>query len=64
MWNPLSQQVSKNLVVAIPAAMILGFLAGLAGDMGWLKSLIVPFTFLSGLPDDGDAQYPRGVLRR
>lgn len=49
MWN-LLQQVSKNLVVAIPAAMILGFLAGLAGDMGWLKSLIVPFTFLMVYP--------------
>ena len=49
MWN-LLQRISKNLVVAIPAAMALGFLAGLAGDMGWLKSLIVPFTFLMVYP--------------
>ncbi|MDX9833996.1 MAG: bile acid:sodium symporter [Desulfobulbus sp.] len=49
MWN-LLRLMSKNLVVAIPVAMVLGFLVGLAGDMAWLKSLIVPFTFLMVYP--------------
>jgi ACR3 family arsenite efflux pump ArsB len=49
MWNIL-QTISKNLVTAIPAVMILGFLCGLLGDVSWLKGLIVPFTFLMVYP--------------
>lgn len=49
MWN-LLQTVSKNLVLAIPAVMILGFVGGLLGDVSWLKGLIVPFTFLMVYP--------------
>lgn len=49
MWKFL-QTISKNLVLAIPATMVLGFGCGLVGDMGWLKSLIMPFTFLMVYP--------------
>lgn len=49
MWNIL-QRISKNLVLAIPTAMLLGFGSGLVGDVGWLKNLIVPFTFLMVYP--------------
>jgi ACR3 family arsenite efflux pump ArsB len=36
--------------MAIPAMMAAGFLFGLATDAGWLKSLIIPFTFLMVYP--------------
>jgi arsenite transporter len=49
MWK-LLQTISKNLVLAIPTVMILGFVSGLLGDAAWLKSLIVPFTFLMVYP--------------
>ena len=49
MWKFL-QSISKNLVLAIPATMVLGFGSGLVGDMAWLKSLIMPFTFLMVYP--------------
>ena len=49
MWK-LLQTISKNLVMAIPAVMILGFVSGLMGDVAWLKGLIVPFTFLMVYP--------------
>ncbi len=49
MWKIL-QKISKNLVLAIPVVMILGFASGLLGDVGWLKNLIVPFTFLMVYP--------------
>ena len=49
MWN-LLMIISKNLVVAIPTVMVLGFIAGASGDMAWLKSLIIPFTFLMVYP--------------
>jgi ACR3 family arsenite efflux pump ArsB len=49
MWKIL-MMISKNLATAIPAVMTLGFVAGLLGDMAWLKSLIVPFTFLMVYP--------------
>ncbi len=42
--------ISKNLVVAIPATMILGFGCGLVMPVGWLKALIVPLTFLMVYP--------------
>lgn len=49
MWSVL-QRISKNLVLAIPAAMVLGFAWGLAADVSWMKSLILPFTFLMVYP--------------
>ncbi len=49
MWKFL-QTISKNPVLAIPATMALGFACGLVGDMAWLKSLIMPFTFLMVYP--------------
>jgi len=49
MWK-LLMLISKNLVLAIPTVMVLGFICGLAGNMGWLKNLIVPFTFLMVYP--------------
>lgn len=49
MWKSL-QFLTKNLILAIPTTMILGFICGVAGDMMWLKSFIVPFTFLMVYP--------------
>ncbi len=49
MWKYL-QKISKNLTVAIPVMMVAGFLAGVTTDMGWIKSLIIPFTFLMVYP--------------
>ncbi len=49
MWSIL-QKISKNLVLAIPTAMALGFGVGLATDASWMKSLILPFTFLMVYP--------------
>ena len=41
----------KQLIVAIPAMMLAGFLYGVvASDVSWLKSLITPFTFLMVYP--------------
>ncbi|MEN9478248.1 MAG: hypothetical protein RLZZ300_2389, partial [Pseudomonadota bacterium] len=42
--------LSKHLVRAIPAVMVAGFLFGLAVPAGWLKTLIVPLTFLMVYP--------------
>jgi len=42
--------LSKKLILAIPAAMALGFAYGVLADAGWLKSLIVPLTFLMVYP--------------
>ena len=49
MWKIL-QMISKNLVLAIPTVMVLGFASGLFGEVGWLKNLIMPFTFLMVYP--------------
>ncbi|WP_448873447.1 arsenic resistance protein [Desulfobulbus propionicus] len=49
MWK-LLMVISKNLVVAIPTVMVLGFAAGALGNMAWLKGLIIPFTFLMVYP--------------
>ncbi len=49
MWTIL-QKITKNLIVAIPIMMIAGFLFGMAFNPPWLKSLIVPFTFLMVYP--------------
>jgi ACR3 family arsenite efflux pump ArsB len=43
-------RITKNLIVAIPIAMLLGFAFGLIAPAGWLKSLIVPLTFLMVYP--------------
>jgi len=43
-------RLTRNLIVAIPVAMLLGFLFGLVSPTGWLKSLIVPLTFLMVYP--------------
>ena len=42
--------LSKNLILAIPVTMLLGFAFGLLASPGWLKSLIVPLTFLMVYP--------------
>lgn len=68
MWQLLSR-LNKNLVLAIPAMMAAGFAFGLAAETGFLKELIIPFTFLMVYPmmvtlklkkvlegDDGTAQ--------
>lgn len=49
MWNYLSK-INKNLVVAIPLMMTLGFIFGLYSEADFLKKLIVPFTFLMVYP--------------
>ncbi|AGW14362.1 arsenic resistance protein [Megalodesulfovibrio gigas] len=49
MWT-LLQRISKNLILAIPAMMLLGLAYGLVADARWLKSLIIPFTFLMVYP--------------
>ncbi len=49
MWSIL-QRISKNLIVAIPVMMVAGFVYGLTGPTAWLKSLILPFTFLMVYP--------------
>ena len=49
MWNIL-QKISKNLITAIPVTMLLGFVFGVSSDAGWLRNLIVPFTFLMVYP--------------
>jgi len=46
----LLQKISKNLVVAIPVMMVAGFVYGVSADTGWLKFMIVPFTFLMVYP--------------
>ena len=46
----LLQVITKNLIVAIPVMMAAGFLYGLYGPTAWLKSMIVPFTFLMVYP--------------
>lgn len=49
MWKAL-QKVSRNLIISIPLSMLLGFILGVSGDMSWMKSLIIPFTFLMVYP--------------
>ncbi|WP_319781131.1 bile acid:sodium symporter [Maridesulfovibrio sp.] len=49
MWIIL-QKITKNLIVAIPVMMVAGFVYGLFFDPVWLKSMIVPFTFLMVYP--------------
>jgi len=49
MWKFL-QQITKNLTVAIPVMMAAGFAYGISAETAWLKSMIVPFTFLMVYP--------------
>ncbi len=42
--------MTKNLLVAIPVAMLLGLLYGAVAPSDWLKHLIVPLTFLMVYP--------------
>lgn len=42
--------LSKNLVVTIPATMLLGFAFGMAVPTDWLKMLVIPLTFLMVYP--------------
>lgn len=43
-------RIQKNLVLAIPLTMLAGFAYGLLLPAAWLKSLIVPLTFLMVYP--------------
>lgn len=49
MWIVL-QKITKNLILAIPLVMLAGFAYGLLAETAWLKSMIVPFTFLMVYP--------------
>jgi len=49
MWKYLSI-INKNLVVAIPVMMFFGFIYGLNFQVGFLKHLILPFTFFMVFP--------------
>ncbi|THB77882.1 MAG: arsenic resistance protein [Desulfobacteraceae bacterium] len=49
MWRLLSN-ITKNLIIAIPAMMVAGFAFGLMVDATFLKSMIIPFTFLMVYP--------------
>lgn len=49
MWKLLSK-ITKNLIVAIPVMMLAGFIFGLVFHSEFLKSLIIPFTFLMVYP--------------
>lgn len=49
MWI-LLRKISNNLILAIPIMMLAGFAYGLIGETAWLKSMIIPFTFLMVYP--------------
>jgi ACR3 family arsenite efflux pump ArsB len=49
LWKVLGK-LQKKLIVSIPAAMVLGLLFGYFFETGFLKDLIVPFTFLMVYP--------------
>jgi ACR3 family arsenite transporter len=49
MWNILGK-INKNLILAIPIAMVLGFLYGISFEASFLKNLIIPFTFFMVYP--------------
>lgn len=49
MWNFLAR-INKNLIIAIPVMMLLGFLYGIMFPAAFLKCLIIPFTFLMVYP--------------
>ncbi len=49
MWKVLVK-LNQNLIYAIPAMMLAGMAFGLAADAAFLKSMILPFTFLMVYP--------------
>jgi ACR3 family arsenite transporter len=49
MWALLTK-LNKNLLLAIPAMMLTGFAFGVTLEAGFLKALIIPFTFLMVYP--------------
>jgi ACR3 family arsenite efflux pump ArsB len=49
MWK-LLQVINKNLIIAIPVLMIVGFVTGIMVDAAPMKQLIIPFTFLMVYP--------------
>ncbi len=49
MWTLLTK-INKNLIIAIPVMLIAGFIFGVFVKAGFLKSLILPFTFLMVYP--------------
>ncbi|WP_027722769.1 arsenic resistance protein [Maridesulfovibrio zosterae] len=49
MWK-IFQRISANLILAIPLMMLTGFAYGLLFETAWLKTMIVPFTFLMVYP--------------
>ena len=49
MWTLLGI-INKNLIVAIPVMMVFGFIFGITFQAAFLKSLIIPFTFLMVYP--------------
>jgi ACR3 family arsenite efflux pump ArsB/nucleotide-binding universal stress UspA family protein len=49
MWKILAK-INQNLIIAIPVMMLLGFLYGNFFSTGFLKNLIIPFTFLMVYP--------------
>lgn len=46
----LLRLLQKNLSYSIPAAMVLGLIVGNAFDVSWLKSFIIPVTFVMVYP--------------
>jgi len=49
MWALLTK-LNKNLLLAIPSMMLAGFAFGVSVEAGFLKGLIIPFTFLMVYP--------------
>ena len=49
MWKLLGQ-LNKNLVIALPIMMILGFIYGILLPTAFMKHLILPITFLMVYP--------------
>ena len=46
----LISRLTRNLIVAIPVAMLAGLLYGALAPTGWLKATIIPLTFLMVYP--------------
>ncbi len=49
MWTFFGK-INKNLIIAIPIMLVAGFIFGVIVKAGFLKSLILPFTFLMVYP--------------
>lgn len=48
MW--LLKRLTQHLLIAIPVTMLLGLACGLLLPVGWMKSLVIPLTFLMVYP--------------